>query len=275
MRTRMVCLLVLLVLCAATIAHAAAPPIYYLALGDSLAIGVQPSANGDVPTNQGYVDDLFAAFRTRIHGLELAKLGCSGETSTTMIQGGVCTYSQGSQLAAAVSFLETHQVAFVTIDIGANDIDGCISSSGINQVCIETALTTVGTNLPTILTELRTVVGPNVPIIGMNYYDPFLAFWVLGTSGQALAKASEQVALVFNGVLETAYQAFSAPVADVASAFRITDFTIIPPINLPVNVFLTLQWTWMGAPPPLGPDIHPNVVGYAVIAGAFAKRIVP
>jgi hypothetical protein len=49
--------------------------------------------------NHGYVDDLFAAFRTRIQGLELAKLGCSRETTTTMIQGGICNYSQRSQLA--------------------------------------------------------------------------------------------------------------------------------------------------------------------------------
>jgi hypothetical protein len=29
----------------------------------------------------------------------------------------------------------------------------------------------------------------------------------------------------------------------------------------------------MGAPSPFGPDIHPNAVGYAVIAGAFAEKI--
>jgi hypothetical protein len=29
----------------------------------------------------------------------------------------------------------------------------------------------------------------------------------------------------------------------------------------------------MGLPPPRGPDIHPNVFGYAVIAGAFAQVI--
>jgi hypothetical protein len=33
----------------------------------------------------------------------------------------------GSQLAAAVSFLETHHVRLITLDIGANDIDHCIS----------------------------------------------------------------------------------------------------------------------------------------------------
>jgi lysophospholipase L1-like esterase len=62
-------------------------------------------------------------------------------------------------------------------------------------------------------------------------------------------------------------------VADVAKAYHISDFTAIPVINLPLNVFLTLSWTWMGAPAPFGPDIHPNAAGYAVIAGAFAEQI--
>jgi lysophospholipase L1-like esterase len=266
---------VLLTLWAATIAHAAAPPTYYLALGDSLAIGIQPSANGDVATNQGYADDLFAVFRTRIPGLNLAKLGCSGETTTTMIQGGICSYPQGSQLAAAVSFVETHHVALVTLDIGANDIDHCISTSGIDPVCVETATTTVASNLPQILTELRTATGPDTLIVAMNYYDPFLAAWTLGAAGQALAKESVVATTAFNGLLVTVYQAFSVPVADVARAYRITDFAPIPFINLPVNVFLTLSWTWMGASPPFGPDVHPNAVGYAVIAGAFVEKVAP
>jgi hypothetical protein len=30
------------------------------------------------------------------------------------------------------------------------------------------------------------------------------------------------------------------------------------------------QWTWICAPPPLGPDIHANTDGYGAIAHAFA-----
>ncbi|MGA2646456.1 MAG: SGNH/GDSL hydrolase family protein [Candidatus Sulfotelmatobacter sp.] len=277
MRIRLVSLSILVMLWGQTLAHAAARSNYYLALGDSLAIGVQPSASGeDVSTNQGYADDLYALFRTRMPRLGLAKLGCSGETTTTMIEGGICSsYAEGSQLAAAVSFLETHEVSLVTLDIGANDIDGCISSTGINATCVTTGLNTIGTNLPRILAELRNAAGPNTLIVAMNYYDPFLAAWTLGASGQTLAVASLQATTTFNGVLKTAYEAFSIPVADVATAYRISDFTLVPVINLPVNVFLTLTWTWMGAPAPIGPNIHPNAVGYAVIAGTFAEKIAP
>jgi lysophospholipase L1-like esterase len=274
MRIRLVRLSILLALCGSTLVSAAAQPTYYLALGDSLAIGVQPSGSGgDVATNQGYADDLYAVLRTRIPGLSLAKLGCSGENTTTMIHGGKCSYAAGSQLAAAVTFIETHHVGLITLDIGANDIDGCISGSGIDTTCVAKAFTAVGSNLPQILAALRAATGQDTPIIAMNYYDPFLALWTLGSQGQALAKASVQATDDFNTLLYGVYQAFSVPMANVAHAYRINDFTLIPFINVPVNVFLTLTWTWMGAPSPFGPDIHPNAVGYAVIAGAFAEKI--
>ncbi len=271
MRKRLVTLSVLVMLFGPALARATeGPTYYYLALGDSLAVGIQPSASGDVATNHGYADDLYALFRTRVRGLKLAKLGCSGETTATMINGGICNYDEGSQLAAATSFLQTHHVAFVTLDIGANDIDQCISLAGIGATCVTDAFTSVGENLPKILAELRAA-APDTLIVAMNYYDPFLAAWKLGPSGQFLASESLAATNAFNGLLETAYKAFDVPVADVAEAYRINNPTLI--LNVPLNVFLELVWTWIGAPPPFGPDVHPNDVGYAVIAGAFAERI--
>jgi lysophospholipase L1-like esterase len=275
MRIRLVNLSVLVMLWGSALARAAEPPTYYLALGDSLAQGVQPSATGDVATNQGYADDLHALLRLREPGLVLAKLGCSGETTTTMILGGVCNYGEeGSQLAAAVSFLKTHHVSLVTLDIGANNIDQCISlTNGIDTNCVANGLQSVGIDLPQILTELRYAAGPDTLIVAMNYYDPFLAAWTLGPSGQALAVESLEAATDFNAILENVYQRFAIPVADVARAYRISNFVPVPEINLPVNVLLTLTWTWMDALAPVGPDIHPNPAGYAVIAGAFAKEM--
>lgn len=70
-------------------------PPYYLALGDSLAQGVQPTPSGTSRlTNQGYVDDLYAVYRRQVPNLRLVKLGCPGETTGTMINGGVCSYSR-------------------------------------------------------------------------------------------------------------------------------------------------------------------------------------
>jgi len=274
MRIRLVTLVVFLLLCGPLYGPAAAAQTYYVALGDSLSVGYQP-INGGVPTPQGYADDLWAQYSTRIPGLTLTKLGCPGETTSSMVQGGICAnYPAGSsQLDAAISFLKNHRVALVTLDIGANDVDSCVTSTAIDKTCIDSGFASVSANLPWILGQLRKAAGPNTLIVGMNYYDPFLAAWELGGNGQALALQSLAAATEFNVLLGAIYQAFRVPVADVAYAFRIYNFLPVPGENVPVNVFLTLTWTWMGAPAPIGPDIHPNAAGYAVIASAFAAKI--
>jgi hypothetical protein len=63
------------------------------------------------------------------------------------------------QLAAAISFVHTHRIAFITIDIGGNDIDNCIAITGIDSTCFSNALTTVVGNLPQILAALRSAAG--------------------------------------------------------------------------------------------------------------------
>ncbi len=267
MRIRMFWSALLVTLATAGVARAADPP-YYLALGDSLSIGIQPDANGDyVATSQGYVDDLYAFYRTRVHGLRLAKLGCSGETTSSMISGldSGCSYVAGSQLAAAVEFLRTHRVVLITIDIGADNLLRCIAlTSTIDPACVTNAALTATNDLAIILSTLRNFAG-GAPIVGMNYYDPFLAAWVFGANGQALASASLAASTFYNQALESVYQPLQVPVADVAATFRTTRF--------PANVILALTWTWMGARAPRGPDVHPNSLGYLAIASAFAKVI--
>src|SRR5579872_6728934 len=118
MRIRLLGLSACLLLMAAGLARAAEDPPYYLALGDSLAIGFQPTVTGGHATNQGYVDDIYAVARLRVPGLQLKKLGCSGETSYTMIHGGSCrNYTTGNQLNDAIAFLQSHHVAFITLDV--------------------------------------------------------------------------------------------------------------------------------------------------------------
>ncbi len=252
----------------------ARPVVYYLSLGDSLAQGVQPNSTGaSVETNFGYADDLYAAERFRVHGLQLEKLGCPGETTTTMLKGGICPYAQGNQVAAAVAFLSTHKVAFITIDIGANNVDNCVTSTGLDPTCVAAGFAAAGHDLPLILGALRSV-APAVPIDGMNYYDPFLAEWLSGSAGQALATESVTVAGEFNAdVLAPVYAAFGARVADVASAFQTTNFNLVPFLGIPVNVLTICGLTWMCAPAPVGPNIHANVLGYALIASTFARTI--
>jgi lysophospholipase L1-like esterase len=272
MKLRLISVAILTSLMGAAPARAQDGPPYYLALGDSLSVGIQPNLAGiDVKTNQGYVDDLYAFYRSRIPGLRLKKLGCSNETTDTMMLGGVCDYDGAdSQLAAALAFLKTHHVAFMTIDIGANNVDKCVSTAGIDQTCLNLGIASAFNDLPVILLTLRSQ-APDVPIFAMNYFDPFLALVRFGPVGVQIAKDSLPNTLLFNALLENIYGAYGVPVANVQQAFHTTDTT--PFAGVPLNVLLATAWTWTAFPPPIGPNPHPNAIGYAVIAGAFVKVI--
>ena len=280
MMRRIVVTVVFLLLVVPRLALAAPQRPQYLALGDSLARGVQPLPNGTlVETNQGYVDDLYGALRITHPFLQLAKLGCSGETTTTMLNGaGPCFYPAGSQLAQAVAFIQTHKVALITISIGGDNIQHCISLAGvIDEACLQAGVAAIQNDLPQIVAALRLAAGPGVPIVGANFYDPILAAWVLlpQPQGPILAQESLQITQGLNILLDGIYTGLGAKVADVASAFRITDFSLVPVINIPRNVFIELTRTWIAAPPPRGPDTHPNALGYVTMAGAFYKAIGP
>lgn len=253
------------------------PASYYLALGDSLSQGVQPDSSGaSVKTPDGYASQLYTALRRDSPGLRLTDLGCPGETTTTMIHGGICSYRGRSQLAAAVGFLRAHQghVVLITVDIGANDINPCAQHPSLVEFapCLSKSMAGTSANLTTIMAALRPVAG-HARIIGMNYYLPELAEWRSGFLGEMFARLAEAEAAHFNDVLTAVYQRFGAHVANVFGAFHTSDFgnaVTLPGFGrLPRNVAAICQWTWQCAAPPRGPNQHANQAGYAVIARAF------
>jgi lysophospholipase L1-like esterase len=252
----------------------ATPRTYYLALGDSLSVGVQPigSEARQFRTADGYPDQLAEMARQRMPGLRVAKLGYPGESTRTMLDGSLGGYIQGSQLLDAVAFLAEHagSVAFVTIDIGFNDVP----TRDLEGLAI--GMGAVRENLPGILRELRRATGPSTPIIGMTIYDPLLAAWLQGREGQELARASVfDAVLPMNAHLVEIYRAVGIAVADVEGDFSTADFETQVRVEgigtVPLNVARILSWTWAGAPPPLGPDVHANARGYRVIAESFRR----
>jgi lysophospholipase L1-like esterase len=262
---------------AAQTRHDAPPASYYLALGDSLSQGVQPNSSGaSVRTGRGYADQLYAVLRRRQPGLRLVNLGCPRETTVTMIHGGICSYPGGSQLAAAVKFLRAHRarVSLVTLDIGADDPESCLAAPSIAKLtsCAGTSVPRAAANLATILGRLRQA-APHAHIVAMNYYLPALAEWRNGLAGQMVARLGEVAATGYNDLLSRVYRAYGVTVADVSGAFHSADFSpevTVPGFGrLPRNVAAVCQWTWECAPPPRGPNQHPNQAGYRVIAHAF------
>lgn len=253
---------------------------YYLAMGDSLSVGFQP---GRGETSKGYVDRLWRRVgKEQIPDLALRNVGCAGETSRSMITGrrSPCQYSAGSQLDSAVAFLESHsgQVAFITIDIGANDLlERCLDprTGRIDKACTVDMRPRLGTRLANIVDALQAA-GPGVPIVGMTYYNPFLGLWGLVPGGRALAHADQRAWAVFDEGIATAYEGAGAAVADVAKRFRIADFetTVEVPGRgpVPVNVALACRWTWFCSPTFFG-DPHANRTGYRRIARVFEREL--
>lgn len=254
---------------------------YYVSLGDSYATGVQPDAAGDsLPTDQGYPDVLYNEVRPSLPDLQLVKLGCSGETTTTAIRGGTCHYAEGSQLAAATSFIRSNRssIAFVTVELGANNFESCVTNGNVDTGCVVDEVATVETELPQIFLQLRDAGGPQMKIVAMNLFDPFLAAWLSGPSGQTLAQASVEVLREFNQALRAIHRAAGARTANVAGAFAtyesFSTTTDLPGRGtVPVAVARICQWTWGCTPPPEGPNEHPNAEGYQQIANAFKPLI--
>jgi lysophospholipase L1-like esterase len=192
-----------------------------------------------------------------------------------MLHGGCpAPHAYADQTDAAVAFLKAHEHAriLVTIDIGANDVDGCLGQ-GIDQTCVAQGISDAAANLPQILAKLTAAAGPRTHFAAMNYYDPFLAEWLTGPAGQPIAVASVKLGETLNDTLTDAYKTFHVPVADVSGTFDTTDFTplvpLTPTVEVPLNVARICQWTWMCAPAPVGPNIHANAAGYLQIAGTF------
>jgi hypothetical protein len=261
-------------------AAAKAAPTYYLALGDSLSQGAQPNKAGHtVPTDQGYANFLYAAERTKIKNLRLEDLGCLGETTGTMQHGGKCRYTSGSQLRAALRFINRHKIAFITIDIGANNVYKCAHGGTINGTCLSNGIAGIKTDVPKIAAALRKAAGAKTPIVGMTYYDPFLADYLSSDqSTQKLAAASVPLGKSVNDTLMSAFTAQHVKVADVATAFdTYVPFTTTAPLaghgTVPLAVAKICTLTWMCAAAPRGPNIHANVAGYHAIEKVFAAEL--
>jgi len=244
--------------------------IYYLALGDSLSTG------GGASSGHGYVNRVFAWAQESVPGLRLENLGCGGDSTTRMIEGGLCQdYTTGDQLGDAEGFLSAHpgEVRFVTIDVGGDDIVGCALSGTVNPTCVQRALEHIVTNMPIILEGLRQAGGQKLPIVGMTYYDPILAFYLQGSSGQQTARESVGILKTVNHDLLTAYRRYHVKVANIEKAFASSSWRMTGSYEgktLPRNVANVCNWTHMCE---AEPNIHTNDHGHEIIASGYERLL--
>ena len=252
---------------------------YYLALGGSGSLGVQPTIghpNGQ-PTNAGYANDLLALERSRWSGLQLVQLGCPGETTGSFLAGGDrCRPIGQSQLAETVSFLQSHvNTALVTIDLGFNNVLPCLAYHQVNENCVLQNLATLRQQLTQILATLHAAV-PLLRIVGVGHYDPYLYIHTHSVTAQSFASASIAVIERLNETLLSVYSAGGVPMANVGSAFALSNAVPTALTNgttAPTDLVRLCALTWVCTAPPLGHNSHPNEDGYEVIAEAIAHVV--
>jgi lysophospholipase L1-like esterase len=280
----LVAVLLLTLLVPAAAQAATAKPKYYVALGDSYAIGWQrPAEDRSGPTKQGYANQIVGLAKAKGYRLKLVNFGCGGATTVSILQAKGCEQRAiggakytSTQAVAAERFLKRHrgEVALVTVSIGGNDVTACAQASD-PVACVGAATDSIKTNVEALAKGLRKAAGKRVRIVGTTYPDVILGQWVRAPVNQDLAKLSV-VAFrsLVNPALKTAYKAGKGTFVDVTEAtgaYGSLDqtTTLAPYGTIPVPVAKICELTSYCQ---FG-DIHSKKAGYKVIAQLVVKTL--
>jgi lysophospholipase L1-like esterase len=251
---------------AAALAKSAAPgPVYqppqsyYLALGDSMAYGFQPTKAkaGARPSDfdTGYVDLFAARLRKLSPKIQVVNYGCPGESAVTFARGGCPALAdgvklhdafRGSQLKAAQSFLRAHpgKVSPITVTLWGADLFP-LSARGKRA---PSAIASFATRFNSILRQLRAA-APKAEIIVTGAWNP---------EADRLAQT------------EPLYRSVDAAIRHAAAASRVRVANMFAALNGPGNVkaqkarlcSITFFCSAKGDP-------HPTDAGYRAMADAF------
>lgn len=227
----------------------------YLALGDSLAVGVGASN----PSTTGYVPRAYGSLRTSERygdgGLDLVNLSVAGATSAELVQA-------GGQLDSAIEEITSRRdngpagddVQIISVDIGGNDLltlvapdSPCLESASVEpcRAAFGDVLSSIQTNLADTLSRLRRA-APEAIIVAVDLYNPYSG---TGDLREPIAEIGVGQA---NGVI-------GAVTAD-------PDLRVKTASVFQLFAGRGLQW--------VAPDgIHPNDNGHAVIAEALLAAI--
>jgi lysophospholipase L1-like esterase len=257
-----------------------APGTAYVALGDSLAQGLQNIDGRLRTTNQGYPDALAARLRAAGTPVRLGRVGCSGATVRSLMEGArECLPPPPRPLAYANRGPDTSQLAWaedwlrrrgdrptlLTIDIGANDLLGCATpDAGRVRACFDERLPAVQARLRDVARRLRAAAGPRTVLAAMTYYDPAVALVRIGATRDAAVAFHDAVRRRANPAIVATYEAEGFAVARVDRVFR-SDRPATADGVVERTCDLTRLCTLA--------DFHPTARGYALIGDAFARVV--
>jgi lysophospholipase L1-like esterase len=244
------------------------PPSYYLALGDSIAYGYQPTkekpAADPSDYDTGYVDVVASRLRALSPDLQLVNFGCPGESTVTFTRGG-CPGNgyfklhdayRGSQLRAALAFLRAHPAddGLVTLSLYGNDwlplvLDTCKGDVACVRKRGPKVLAAFESRLTSIVQKLRAAT-PSAQIIVTGAWNP----------------VPSQLSS-----LKPIYRSLEASVARAATASGARTAPMLPVFNAPgtpgVQKARLCRLTFICAKG----DPHPTDAGYRAMAAAVMR----
>ena len=242
------------------------PRGYYLALGDSIAYGFQPTKEPGTRAsafNTGYVDVFATRLRTLSPHIRVVNYGCPGESTVTFTRGGCPAFAdgfklhsafRGAQLPAAVSFLRVHagDVSPITVTLWGNDwlpllLDKCKGKLACVRTRGPDAIASIGARLASILRRLRAA-APDAEIIVTGAWNP--------DPGQLAQFAP-------------IYRSLNASIARAASGSGARVAKVLPVLNPPGTVAKQRARLCMLTFICSKGDPHPTDAGYRALANAF------
>jgi lysophospholipase L1-like esterase len=252
--------------CGASKSASPGPKSYYLALGDSIAYGFQPTKKPGTPAaafRTGYVDVVAARLRRLSPHVKVVNYGCPGESTVTFARGGcpgladgfkLHSAYRGAQLRAAESFLRAHsgEVSPITLTLWGNDwlpllLDKCQAKAACVRAQGPRTIAAIGARLTSILKRLRAA-APDATIIATGAWniDPRQA-----------------------AQLEPIYRSLNASIARAASASGARLAKTLPIFNPPGTAGKTQSRLCALTFICSKSDPHPTDAGYRALAGAF------
>jgi lysophospholipase L1-like esterase len=234
------------------------PQSYYLALGDSMAYGFQPTKDpgaGPSAFHTGYVDVFAARLRKLSPQIQVVNYGCPGESTVTFARGGCPGLGdgfklhdafRGPQLDAARSFLRAHpgKVSPITVTLWGGDLFP-LSAHGKRA---PSAIAKFAARFKSILQRLR-VAAPTAEIIVTGAWNP---------EANRLARTEPLYRLV-DAAIGHAAAASRARVANMFAALNGAGNFKSQKARLCSLTFFCSK----------GGDPHPTDAGYRAMADAF------
>lgn len=245
--------------------------VVYLALGDSLTFGFDPSNPASLTpsfADQGFVRPV-ADYMTNFNGgvrPTVRNLGVAGELSTSFFSAIAppgwpnrvpqlnlnypnTTTPQHDLMVSSIGAIHAAggRVGFVSLLFGSNDILYLVNTPAFQsatpaaqQAMLASTINTVLTNYQTVLPEVRTL-APEATLLMPGYYNPFPSF----APEHALY---DSILQVFNPAVRSLAQGFGGRYVDLY------------PVIAGRELLLTNIATG---------DVHPNQAGYTALSGAF------